>query len=97
MNYKNCECTTDMEPKKCNEAGQNPSMTEKVAEIEEIATDVGALAYRLHVHMFGQPCLSKENSNKKEATCLDDDIKNITRLLFEAVDVLNEACRKIGC
>lgn len=98
MNYKNCECgLPDMQPTKCNEAGQNTSMTEKVAKIGGIATDVGALAYRLHVYMFGQPCLSQENSNKKEATCLEDDIRNIMRLLLDARDVLNEACRKIGC
>lgn len=98
MNYKNCECTTDdMTPEMNDEEVRNPSMMEKVAKIGGIATDVGALAYRLYVHMFGQPCLSEEKRNKKEATCLDDDIENIMRLLLEAGDVLNEACNKIGC
>lgn len=98
MNYTKCECTTDdMTPEMNNEEGRNPSMTEKVEKIKGIATDVGAIVYRLHVHMFGQPCLSEEKRNKKEQTCLDDDIENIMRLLLEAGDVLNEACRKIGC
>ena len=98
MNYKNCECgLPDMEPKKCNEAGKNTSMTEKIKKIRAIATDVGALAYRLNVHMFGQQISPEENSNKKEAICLDDDIENIVRLLLTALDVLNDSCNKIGC
>lgn len=98
MNYKNCEGgLPDMEPKKCNKEGKNTSMTEKIKKIRAIATDVGVLAYRLNVHMFGQQISQEENSNKKEAICLDDDIENIVRLLLTALDVLNDSCNKIGC
>lgn len=96
MNYTNRECTTPkVDAKKCDGVESNPSLTEKVKEIREIAIDLHTVACWLYASMFGQQ--KKADYEEKEGICLDEDIENIGRILLSSVNVLNEAYRKIGC
>lgn len=99
MNYTNCECKTEnVIPGELCEAGHDKSMTERVQEIKGIAEEIAAIAHRLNSHMFGNEFVTPiGSSNKKEATCLDDDIENIQSLLLETAKILHDTCYKTGC
>ena len=99
MNYKNRKCNTEnVIPDGPCEAGHDKSMTESVQEIKGIAEEIAAIAHRLNAHMFGNEFATPiGSSNKKEATCLDDDIENIRSLLLETAKILHDTCYKTGC
>lgn len=99
MNYKNRECKTEnVIPGELCEAGHDKTMTESVHEIKAIAEEIAAIAQMLNSHMFGNEFATPlGSSNKKEATCLDDDIENIRSLLLETAKILHDTCYKTGC
>ena len=99
MNYKNCECKAEnVIPCEGSESGHDKYMTESVQEIKGIAEEIAAIAHRLNSHMFGNEFATPiGSSNKKEATCLDDDIENIRSLLLETAKILHDTCYKTGC
>lgn len=98
MNYTNCECKAEnVIPCESREEGQDKSMTERVQEIKGIAEEIAAIANRLNSHMFGQNATQLGGSNKKEVTCLTDDIENIRSLLLETAKILNVTGYKLGC
>ena len=98
MNYANCECKAEkVIPCEGREAGHDKTMTESVQEIKGIAEEIAAIAHRLNSHMFGQNATQLGSSNKKEATCLTDDIGNIRSMLLETTKILNEMGYKLGC
>lgn len=98
MNYTNCECKEEnMIPGEGREEGQDQPMTEMVQEIKGIAAEIVVIANRVNAHMFGKNSPQPGSSNKKEVTCLSDDIENIRSLLLETAKILNDTCYKIGC
>ena len=98
MNYTNCECKTEnLIPCEGREAGHDKTMTESVQEIKGIAADIVVIANRVNAHMFGHNTPENGSDNKKEATCLTDDIGNIRSMLLETTKILNDMGYKIGC